>query len=174
MRKHERESLKVNVWCILMHDCIIGPLCVCARVRARACVHACIERTVTMNMYMDMLEQSVLPQLQELQLNMVFQRDGGFSSVSSETFSCWPFPGCGVGGDGPVAWPLQSPNLTPLNVLLWCYVKGVVYTNPVTDLQDLHNRITNSISMITPDLLEDPQIGINYRSDSVCAMRCSL
>jgi hypothetical protein len=63
VRQHRRESPKVNVWCGLMHDCIIGPFFFA-------------EKTVTANVYSDMLEQSVIPQLQEKLPYIMFQQTG--------------------------------------------------------------------------------------------------
>ena len=52
--KKERHSPKINVWCGLMHNHIIGPF-----------VFA--ESTITANIYLDMLKHFVVPQLEEFQ-----------------------------------------------------------------------------------------------------------
>lgn len=51
--EHVRDSPKVNVWCGLLHDHLIGPFFFA-------------ETTVTSNSYLDMLENFVCPQVQEL------------------------------------------------------------------------------------------------------------
>ena len=47
--ERERDSPKINVWCGLMHDQIIGPF-----------IFA--ESTITANIYLDMLKHYVVPQ----------------------------------------------------------------------------------------------------------------
>ncbi|KFM68972.1 hypothetical protein X975_03850, partial [Stegodyphus mimosarum] len=47
-REAQRHTLKVNVWCGLMHDRVIGPLFF-------------TEKTVSSVVYLDMLENFVLP-----------------------------------------------------------------------------------------------------------------
>ena len=36
-----------------------------------------------------------------------------------------------IGGVGPVAWPPRSPDLTPMDLFLWGYMKALIYTSPV-------------------------------------------
>ena len=61
--ERERDSPKINVWCGLMHNQIIGPF-----------IFA--ESTITANIYLDMLKHYVVPQLEEIQPRVVFQQDG--------------------------------------------------------------------------------------------------
>ena len=61
--ERERDSPKINVWCGLMHNQIIGPF-----------IFA--ESTITANIYLDMLKHYVVPQLEEFQPRVVFQQDG--------------------------------------------------------------------------------------------------
>ena len=61
--EHERDSPKVNVWCGLMHNRVIGPFFFC-------------ERTITANIYLDMLEHFVAPQLNDFQPLVIFLQDG--------------------------------------------------------------------------------------------------
>ena len=42
-----------------------------------------------------------------------------------------------VGRAEPVAWPLRSSDLTPLNFFVWGTLKEKVYRMPVNDLQSL-------------------------------------
>ena len=53
-REAEKDSPKVNVWCGLMHDRIIGPFFF-------------TEKTVSSIVYLHMLENFVFPRLEELQ-----------------------------------------------------------------------------------------------------------
>jgi hypothetical protein len=61
--EHIRDSPKVNVWCGLLHDRLIGPF-------------SLAEATVTSRNCLDMLENFVYPHLQELQPAVFFQQDG--------------------------------------------------------------------------------------------------
>lgn len=36
-----------------------------------------------------------------------------------------------IDGDGPILWPARSPDIIPLDPLLWGYVKPKLYTKPV-------------------------------------------
>ena len=61
--QHVRDSPKVNVWCGLMHNKIIGPFFF-------------NEPPTTATVYLDMLEGYVTPQLQEFRPWILFQQDG--------------------------------------------------------------------------------------------------
>lgn len=60
--EYERNSPKVNVWCALMHNKIIGPFFT--------------EQTVTSNNYLDMLQLYAVPQIQDEGEGVIFQQDG--------------------------------------------------------------------------------------------------
>ncbi|KAJ8892193.1 hypothetical protein PR048_004773 [Dryococelus australis] len=51
------------------------------------------------------------------------------------------YRGCWIGRGGPVAWPLRSPDLTPMDLFIWEHVKSVVYSVPVATRQELVERI---------------------------------
>ena len=42
---------------------------------------------------------------------------------------------------GPTPWPLRSPDLTPIDFFYWGYIQDIVYSTPVADLEDLHQKI---------------------------------
>ncbi|GBM49557.1 hypothetical protein AVEN_1888-1 [Araneus ventricosus] len=60
----ERNSPKINVWCALSHDTVIGPFFFA-------------ETSVTANIYLDMLQIYAIPQMQHLQPSDIFQQDAG-------------------------------------------------------------------------------------------------
>ena len=41
---------------------------------------------------------------------------------------------------GPISWPPRSPDLTPID-FYWGYIQDIVYSIPVADLEDLHQKI---------------------------------
>ncbi|GBM93585.1 hypothetical protein AVEN_150850-1 [Araneus ventricosus] len=58
----EMNSPKINVWCALLHDIVIGPFFFA-------------ETSVTANIYLDMLQIYTVPQMQHLKPSVVFQQD---------------------------------------------------------------------------------------------------
>jgi hypothetical protein len=65
------------------------------------------------------------------------------------------FPGRWVGRDGPNPWPPRSPDITPLDLFLWGYVKDIVYKTPVTSLDKLKLKIVAAIERVTPQMLDN-------------------
>ena len=61
--EHIHDSPKVDVWCGLLHDHLVGPFFFA-------------EDTVTSTIYMNMLEGFAFPQIEDLQPNIIFQSDG--------------------------------------------------------------------------------------------------
>ena len=104
VREPTMGSPKVNVWCALLHDRIIGPFFFC-------------EDTVTSDVYLDMLQLFAVPQLLEYYPDVIFQQDGAPPHWSLEVRSYLEqtFPGKWIGRDGPTAWPERSPDITPLD-----------------------------------------------------------
>lgn len=143
VREHMRDSPKVNVWCGLFHDRVIGPFFFA-------------EQTISGIVYLDMLENFVMPQLEDLGENVIFQHDGAPAhwSLLVRSFLDQTMPERWIGRNGPIPWPPRSPDITPLDFFLWGFVKDRVYTTKVNDLYDLRERISAVIASITPDMLE--------------------
>ncbi|KMQ81391.1 transposable element tc3 transposase, partial [Lasius niger] len=91
-----------------MHNKIIGPFFF-------------IETTVTGCVYLDMLQNFALPQLEELQPIVYFQQDGApphwLTAVREHLNET--FPNRWIGRGGPIPWPPRSPDITPLDFFLW-------------------------------------------------------
>ena len=45
------------------------------------------------------------------------------------------------------------PDLTPMDFFYWGYIKDIVYSTPVADLEDLSRRIVAACSTVTPEML---------------------
>jgi hypothetical protein len=104
LREHIRDSPKINVCCGLMHDRMIGPFFF-------------VENTVSANVYLDMLTNYAIPQLQDRLPNVIFQQDGvppHWVIDVRETVDA-VFPNRWIGRDGPIPWPPRSPDITPLD-----------------------------------------------------------
>ena len=145
---------KVNVWCGLMCNRVIGPFF----------FH---EKTITADIYLDLLTEFVTPQLIDFQPTIIFQQDGApphwglrVRQFLNETFSHrW------IGRDGPISWPPRSPDITPLDFFLWGYIKDIVYRTKVQDITDLKQRISNAIATIDEAMLQRTWQEIEYRLD---------
>ena len=150
----ERDSPKINVWCGLMHNQIIGPF-----------IFA--ESTITANIYLDMLKHYVVPQLEEFQPRVVFQQDGAppHWGLIVRDFLNETFPNRWIGRNGPTPWPPRSPDITPLDFFLWGYVKDRVYRTPVRDVETLESRIIEVLATVNEEMLENTWREIEYRLD---------
>ena len=51
------------------------------------------------------------------------------------------FPNRWLGHGGPLAWPLRSPDFTPLDYYLWGHMKTLVYKTKVESRAALRKRI---------------------------------
>lgn len=158
--EHVRDSPKVNVFCAMSKFKVYGPFFF-------------MERNVNGVIYLDMLENFLIPQLDEDEQHAVpfyYQQDGAPPHFLTEVrdFLDGRFPGRWIGRAGPIAWPPRSPDLTPLDFFLWGFIKDKVYIPPLPkSLQDLRNRISAAVDEVTPDLLERVWQEIDFRWD-VC------
>ena len=155
--EYERDSPKVNVWCALTCDTVIGPFFFA-------------EKTVTGTTYLDMLENYAIPQLPN---EFFFQQDGAPPHYANEVRNYLnnQFPNKWIGRSGPIEWPPRSPDLTPLDFFLWGYVKSRIYQTPVQDLADLRGRIIDACASVTPAMLQNTWREIEYRLDVIRATR---
>jgi hypothetical protein len=110
VREHMRDSPKVNVWCGLMHDQVIGPFFF-------------QEQTVNMYTYLDMLRLYAIPQFEQLQPHIILQQDGAPPRWFLQVSSCLDrtFLGRWIGRDSPMPWPPCSPDITPFNLRAMCF-----------------------------------------------------
>ncbi|GBN98703.1 hypothetical protein AVEN_204542-1 [Araneus ventricosus] len=123
--EHECDSVKVNVFCAFSSRKLYGPFFFS-------------ERSVTSNVYLDMLEVWLMPQLDFDSMDYIFQQDGAPPRWSTEvrTFLNQHLPKRWIGRSGDAddvfcSWPLRSLDLTPCNFFLWGYVKDRVYVPPM-------------------------------------------
>lgn len=162
-RPHEiiekiRDTPKVNVWCGLTKNQVIGPFFFA-------------EKSVNGNVYLDMLENFCFPQIDEFDnVNMMyFQQDGAPAhykdfvrvALNNKFEQRW------IGRGGPIAWPPRSPDLTPCDFFLWGYVKNIVYSQKIRDVAHLKERIYEAVSSVTRDMLHSVWAEIDHRLD-VC------
>ena len=144
-RQVERASPKINVWCGLFIDRVIGPFFFDGK-------------TVTQNNFLKMLNEKIIPEIKERppRLGTVrFQLDGAPPHWGLSVRDCLnqEFPEKWIGRGGPIPWPARSPDLTPLDFFLWGYVKTKVFTTEVRGIDHLKQRIEQAVATITPAML---------------------
>lgn len=160
IHEHVRDSPKLNVWCGLLNDRVVGPFFFA-------------ERTITGIIYLDMLELFVFPQIDEIEQQtgkrVIFMQDGAPPHYHLEVRNTLNarFPNGWIGRDAPIPWPPRSPDITPLDFFFWGYIKNVVYSEKVRDLVHLRERISDAIATVTPDMIQRTWQEIDYRFD-VC------
>lgn len=157
--QHQRDSPKVNVWCGLMVDRVIGPFIF-------------VEQTINGDIYYDMLTEYVFPQVEDIEAEkglVFFQQDGAPPHYSNHVRAALDtrFPGRWIGRAGPIAWPPRSPDLTPLDFFFWGHIKNVVYSEKIRDINHLRERIVTAVGTVTPDMLVNTWREFEYRLD-VC------
>ncbi len=137
------QSPKIVVWMGVWSEGLIGPYV--------------FEDTVTGDSYLGMLREWLLPQLQQIdQFNagdMFFQQDGApphWSRVVREWLDT-VFPSRWIGRSGPISWPARSPDLTPLDYWLWGDLKRRVYATHPHSLDELRQRISDEVALISPE-----------------------
>ncbi|KZC14903.1 hypothetical protein WN55_07872, partial [Dufourea novaeangliae] len=91
------------------------------------------------NIYVNFIKNTLGRLLEELPLftrqTMWYQHDEKFQNRS-------------IGRGGPISWPVCSPDLTPLDFLLWGTLKVKVYKEVPTTDQDMQQRIITVSSSI--------------------------
>lgn len=154
VREEPLHSPKVNVWCAMSANEIIGPFFF-------------EEPTVKSENYLNMLNDYLFPILKQKRgyKSIIFQQDGAPAHYSLEvrTWLNQKFPGKWIGRRGAIEWAPRSPDLTPLDFFLWGYLKQKVFKTPVKDLTELRQRITEQIQLIEPDTLKSVFLNIEKR-----------
>lgn len=129
---------KVNVWCAIRYDKIIGPFF--------------FDTTVNQHRYLDMLENFFLPAMEDVNLEeFYFQQDGcpAHSTRLVTHFLNQHFQERWIGRYGSIHWPARSPDLTPADFYLWGYLKQKVYSCDLhDDLQLLKQKIRDAVNEI--------------------------
>jgi len=134
----------INVWAGIVGDRLIGP------VRLPEWLTG-----TTYREFLERLMQDILPDVfddvpLQLWVGMWFMHDGApphFSCIAHQYLN-GHFPGKWIGRNGPVEWPPRSPDLNPIDFYLWGHVKIEVYSTPVTNVDELCERIVATFGAI--------------------------
>lgn len=136
----ERRGLKGNqvmVWAGVIDHHTIGPYF--------------FEANVNGDNYLDMLQNFVIPELNELQIDsktIWFQQNGASSHYTRNVraFCDW------IGRGGSINWPARSPDHNPMDAFVWPYLKAKVYKDPrPRNMDELKEKITNELVNISQD-----------------------
>ena len=136
---HSRQS--VMVWCGISSIGIIGPIF--------------FDETVMADVYVNLLSTSFLPVASAFDPSkrFILQQDGASSHSANKTVA-WlqqNLPKRWIGKDGLLEWPPRSPDLSPVDIFLWGYVKGNVFSTQPRNIDDLKGSIDETIKSITRD-----------------------
>ena len=126
------------------------------------------EPTITQESYLHMLETIAYQELQQLQIqDIIWQQDGAPPHFGLQVRASLDqqFPGRWIGRAGPIPWPARSPDVTPLDFFFWGYVKDCVFRTPVTNIEDLKQRITNTVTLCNPNKLANAWVELRRRLD---------
>lgn len=135
IQKQVRNSEKVNVWCGIMNELF--------------------DHSSSLDQ-LDMLEQFVILEFLPLQPNVIFQQNGASPhwSLNVHDYLDRAFPQLWIGCDVHTRW-LPHSLITPLDFFLRSYIKDGVYATPIRNVAALCLKITDDISTITPDLMNN-------------------
>ena len=75
------------------------------------------EKSITAQIYLNVLTEYASPQLEQYQPQVIFQQDGAPPHWGLEVcqFLNETFPDRWIGRDGPITWPPRSPDITSLD-----------------------------------------------------------
>jgi hypothetical protein len=104
---------------------------------------------------LERLTRDILPDVLDdvplqFRVGMWFMHDGDppqFSRTARQYLKDH-FPGKWIGRNRPVVWPLRSPDLNPIDFYIWAHVKSEVYSTPVTNVDELWERILATFGAI--------------------------
>ncbi|CAF3484969.1 unnamed protein product [Rotaria socialis] len=130
------KSPKLNVWCAISKNQLVGP-------------YFFEDDTVNGNNYLSMLQNFFIWEVRKLHnvRSIVFQQDGASAPFSTDVRQYLDnhFPNRWIRRGGPIRWAPRSPDLTPLDFVLWGHVKSNIYKTRVKNVAELKRRINIEI-----------------------------
>lgn len=129
-----QNQFSVNVWLGVLDDHLIGPYFLPLRLNGESYHHFLQEELPAL------LEEIPL----HLRQNLWFMHDGAPAhfSINVRRHLDTVYPNRWIGRGGTQHWPARSPDLNPVDYCIWGFLKSLVYSNPVENVEDLRNRIT--------------------------------
>lgn len=160
-------SEKVNVWCGILNERIIGPFFFDGN------MNGAIFLQFLRNEFSDAIDELPLAETR----NLYFQLDG-CSIHNAGIVKSWlnqNYPNRWIGrGSTLIGWPPRSPDLTSLDFFLWGYVTQKVYKSRPRNRVELCTRIQQACDAITPQQLRNISKNIRKRYDKCIELDGSL
>ena len=126
--------------------------------------------TVTGESYLNLLQEFVGPQFSEMfgdDDEIYFQQDGAPPHYHRDVRAHLDaaFPDTWIGRRGSIEYPARSPDLTPMDFILWGYFKDKVYRTKPRTIDALKLEIERRCRDIPKDLFRDvcESLGANYQ-----------
>ncbi|GBN72867.1 hypothetical protein AVEN_113103-1 [Araneus ventricosus] len=132
-----------------------------------------VEKSIIGYIFQGMLSEWLFPQLVEVVPGFILQLDDApphrHNNVHEYLNDRLPHRWTELAGANDLSmlcWPARSPDLTPCDFFLWCFVKDKVFEPPLPeDSQELKQRITNVLNALTGNLLSRVWQELYYRVD---------
>ena len=141
-----QKSKKVNVWCAITINRIIGPYF--------------FQENVNQNSYLEMLNTYFWTEFEEENLEYrrkaYFQQDGcpAHSTLQVRNWLNRYFPQKWLGRCGPIQWPPRSPDLTACDYFLWGFLKEKVYKHNLEhNVEILKQKIREAVAEINQQMI---------------------
>ena len=145
---NNQHRFSLNVWAGIIGDRLVGPVILPERLTGEA--------------YLNFLQVTLPPLLEDVpcavRMVMWLLHDGAPAHfrITVRRHLNTIFPGRWIGRGGPIPWPPRSPDLNPIDFYLWGHLKGIVYSEPIPDVQTLeqHIRAACDAIRIEPGIFE--------------------
>lgn len=158
---------KVNVWCSISFNGIIGPYF--------------MTKYVDEEVYRDQVLAKFLPEARQKGLvrNHWFQQDGATPHRTQENLDqiAHVFGHRILGLDanrktgGGIDWPSSSPDLNVCDFFLWGYLKDRVYKTPLGNVDELAQRIIDEIGAINEEIRQRATLAFESRLHHLVASK---
>lgn len=154
MREVPLHPQKVGVWAALSRRRIVGPYF--------------FEGTLNAERYREEILRRFFDELHEDELQIAyFQQDGATAHTSHETLNMIRevFGNRIISRNTPIPYPPRSCDLTPCDFFLWPYIKNSIFQQPIHNLDELRQRISEKINEINnhPNMLQNVSNSIRRR-----------
>lgn len=135
-----QRRFSINVWAGILNNRLFG-------------VHFLDNRMNAEN-YLQFLNNILIESLDDMPLDirirLWYQQDGA-PPHNGRHITEWlttHFRNQWIGNRGPVSWPPRSPDLNPLDFYFWGHLKQLVYSEEITSINHLRQRINDSVADI--------------------------
>lgn len=165
--KHQKSlhCPRVPVWCTLSTNGIIGPFFLNPRGQATNVNNENYGRMIT-----DFFLLNLLRAHPSFSPHTWFQQDGATASMARASMNLLQeaFSHKLISRFGDIPWPPRSPDLTPMDFILWGNLKERVYSNNLQTVADLKEKIRREIGAIEPSLLQRVARNTRLRLNIAC------